>query len=226
MRTVEELIKAIHEEALLADFPVDEPVYERAGKDPKRPILFAGSLDAPICAFARDLGKDEVLAGQPMIGAAGRLVRSGVHQAALGKPPPASDRQILGALEHILLTNTVPYKPPGNKAYAESVKKRFRPFLAEFLTVQWKGKRVLCLGTEAFHWFDPYAGGAASEFWKRDDRYEAELPCEIVAQTDEGEVRKPILLCPLPHPSPLNQRWYPLFPKLLAGRLERVWPGE
>ena len=60
MRTIDQLIDAVQAEAERAAFPVDTPVYERSEKDPHRPILFAGSLKAPVCVFARDLGKDEV----------------------------------------------------------------------------------------------------------------------------------------------------------------------
>src|SRR5438094_785196 len=66
-RTVEALIEAVQDEARRAAFPVDTPVYQKAGKDPTRPILFAGALDAPVCVFARDLGKDEVAVGQPLV---------------------------------------------------------------------------------------------------------------------------------------------------------------
>ena len=83
-----------------------------------------------------------------------------------------------------LLTNTVPYKPPGNKAYAEcgqgAVPARSSPSC-------WRstggGDRVLTLGTEAFQWFAPYAEpGAADAFWAREDRYEADLPCVLTAE--------------------------------------------
>jgi len=218
MRTIEQLIEAVREEALRADFPVDTPVYQRSGKDPHTPVLFAGTLTAPVCVFARDLGKDEVAAGQPLIGAGGRLVRSGVYRAATGQEPPASDRDLMSVLDHVLLTNTVPYKPPGNKAYSNPVKERFRPFLAELLVDHWKGDRVITLGTEAYQWFTPYVrqGQEAAEFWRREDRYEAELDCSVVSGDSPP---KSIRLLPLPHPSPLNQRWYGLFPGLLARRL-------
>ncbi|HEX8202814.1 MAG TPA: uracil-DNA glycosylase family protein [Isosphaeraceae bacterium] len=217
MRSLQSLIEAVHREALRAEFPIDVPVYERVGKDPKRPILCAGNLDAAVGIFARDLGKDEVAHGQPLIGAAGRLVRDGIIAAWTGGPPPKVDRWREGALEHALLTNTVPYKPPGNRAYAEAVKERFRPYLAELLTILWRGDYLITLGTEAFDWFARYAEtGAHEAFWGRADRYEAELPCVLVAG---GEARKPITLAPLPHPSPLNQRWYKQFPDLLARRL-------
>jgi uracil-DNA glycosylase len=221
MRSIEQLLEAVEREARRAPFPVDEPVYRRVGRDPLVPILFAGSLEAPLCSVGRDLGKDEVAAGEPQIGAAGRLVRAGVYRAMNGgQEPPAADRRLEPALSRVLLTNTVPYKPPGNKAYSAAVRERFRPFLAELLTLHWEGDRVLSLGTEAFRWFEPYAEpGAADAFWRRDDRYEAELPCELVVETQRGPRRKAIRLAPLPHPSPLNQRWYAKFPELLAGRL-------
>jgi uracil-DNA glycosylase len=213
---VARLIAAVRREAERADFPIDRAAYERVGKDPLEPILYAGSLDAPLCVFGRDLGKDEVALGQPLVGAAGRLVREGLCRAH-GVDPPRGDTCREAALAFALLCNTVPYKPPGNKAYAGSVKERFRPFLAELLTVHWSGDRVISLGTEAFDWFARYAEpGAAEAFWARPDRYEAELPCVL----EHDGTRKPVRVAPLPHPSPLNQRWYPLFPGLLARRLD------
>jgi uracil-DNA glycosylase len=219
-----ELIESIHREAQRAEFPIDAPVYEKVEKDPKRPILFAGSLEAPICVFGRDLGKDEVAAGEPLIGAGGRLVRAGVYQAYHGKLPPKSDRRLDSVLDRVLLSNTVPYKPPGNKAYTAAVKERFRPFVAELLAVHWKGDRLITLGTEAFQWFAPYADAESfEEFWRRDDRYEAEIDC-VLTTRGPRPVHKSLTLLPLPHPSPLNQRWYSRFPELLARRLH-AHPG-
>ncbi|MDR3633031.1 MAG: uracil-DNA glycosylase family protein [Isosphaeraceae bacterium] len=226
MRTVETLIADIEREARRTDFPIDRPVYEKAGRDPVRPILCAGSLAAPLAVFGRDLGKDEVAAGEPLIGAGGRLVRVGIYEAWNGEPPPKSDRRVEAALEHALLTNTVPYKPPGNKAYATSVKERFRPFVAELLANHWKGEHVITLGTEAFQWFAPYADESAFEtFWRRDDRYEGEIGCVVTARTAAGNARKPLTILPLPHPSPLNQRWYKQFSGLLARRLASLRAG-
>jgi len=222
MRTLSELLEAIHKEALRAEFPIDRPVYEKAGKDPLVPILYAGSLEAPVCVLGRDLGKDEVAAGQPLIGAGGRLVRSGFFQAEHGVAPPVKDKSLESVLPRVLLTNTVPYKPPGNKAYATSVKERFRPLLAEFLVAHWTGgNTVITLGNEAFQWFTPSLE-SPEVFWSRDDRYEATISCVLTANTGDGVVRKALTLMPLPHPSPLNARWYPLFPGLLAKRLVSV----
>jgi uracil-DNA glycosylase len=223
MRDLAGLEEAIFEEARRDDFPIDRPVYEKAEKDPLRPILFAGSLSAPVCVFGRDLGKDEVAVGEPLVGAGGRLVRAGLFQARFGEPPNKADRRIEAALEEAILTNTVPYKPPGNKAYAESVKERFRPFVAELLTVHWKGSLIITLGTEAFRWFERYAEpGAADALWSREDRYEASLECTLTSDVDGFKRKKSVTIAPLPHPSPLNQRWYGQFPGLLLQRLEAV----
>ena len=54
----------------------------------------------------------------------------------------------------------MPYKPPGNKAYPEPVKERFRPFVLELLTRFWQGSQIITLGTEAFRWFEPYVDRA------------------------------------------------------------------
>jgi uracil-DNA glycosylase len=221
MPDIESLLRRIEEEARRAPFPVDEPVYQSAHRDPLAPILYAGNLQAPVCSFGRDLGRDEVRYAQPQVGAAGREVRQGVLKAA-GVQPPPGDRRLETALQHVLLSNTVPYKPPGNKAYPDSVKERFRPFVAEFLTCFWTGSVVVTLGTEAFQWFAGYGPkGAAAEFWKREDKYEADFLCEIVATCDGRETRRGLTICPLPHPSPLNQRWVEAFPGLLQKRLER-----
>src|SRR5437764_10814157 len=75
---IDRLLAAVRREADRAEFPIDEPVYRRSGRDPRDPILFAGSLEAPVGIVGRDLGKDEVAAGQRLSGAAGRLVRGGL----------------------------------------------------------------------------------------------------------------------------------------------------
>ncbi len=92
MGTIADLLASVETEARRADFPIDRPVYEKAEKDPLRPILYAGALDARVCVFARDLGKDEVARGEPLVGAGGRLVRAGVYQALHGEPAPPRTR--------------------------------------------------------------------------------------------------------------------------------------
>lgn len=226
-RTIEKLIEAACQEARRHELPVDGPVYERHGRDPSRPILFAGSLHAPVCVMGRDLGKDEVRLGQPLIGAGGKLVRLGILRALEpGYNVTAEPRdQHDDALHHALLTNTVPFKPPGNKAYSEAVKQRFRPFLLELLTRFWSGQHIITLGTEAFRWFEPY--GDKAEFQSvgtTDARFNHEFPCLLpIPDHEPAAVEfKRVTVLPIPHPSPLNRRWLGQFPHLLANRLAQV----
>lgn len=221
MNSARPILDAMQAEAERAPFPIDEEVYERAKRSPTVPIAFAGNPQARVCSFGRDLGRDEVRLAQPQVGAAGRQVRLGVLEAA-GIAPDAGGKNLETALEHVFLSNTVPYKPPGNKAYPDRVKERFRPFVAQLLACYWTGDRVITLGTEAFQWFAPYGEpGAADEFWRREDRYEADFPCVLRATGPDGAaVERAVVICPLPHPSPLNQRWVEAFPGLLRQRLE------
>ena len=220
MSDIETLIAQTQQEAQREDFPIDKPVYKAAKKDPTRPILYAGNLNSNVCFFGRDLGRDEVFAGQPLIGAAGTLVREGLyraihHEEAKGK------KDLETVCDRVLLTNTVPYKPPGNKAYPVAVKKRFRPFLERLLAIHWQGHQIITLGTEAFKWFIPYGGkGEVTEFWSRSDRYTAKLEVTLQAVDVDGmQHQRQITLLPLPHPSPLNQTYYDKFPSMLGERL-------
>lgn len=221
---IDQLIAQIYTEAQHESFPIDEPIYLKAGLDPKIPILYAGNLDSKLCFFARDLGKDEVIAKQPLYGAAGTLVRKGLYRIFYGKEP--KDKTDLEAvLDRVLFTNTVPYKPPGNKAYSETVKKRFRPFLEQLLVFHWQGNCIITLGNEAFKWFSPYAPkGETKKFFERDDRYTASLQVTLSANDDQGNRQeRSVTLLPLPHPSPLNQKYYAQFPQLLQQRLESIF---
>jgi uracil-DNA glycosylase len=223
--SVSELIEAVRREAERVEFPIDATVYEQSERDTKDPILFAGSLDAPLCVVGRDLGKDEVRAGQPLIGAAGRLVRSGIARVwdqgdSMNHTQATKRSASETALRHALLTNLVPFKPPGNKAYPETIRQRFRPFLERLLVANWTGHQLITLGSEAFHWFEPYADSAAFlSLGASDARFEAVFHCQLPEGAASG---KTILVYPLPHPSPLNRRWYSQFPAMLARRLAEV----
>jgi uracil-DNA glycosylase len=221
---IDQLIAQIYTEAQREPFPIDEPVYLGAGLDPRIPILYAGNLESKLCFFARDLGKDEVIAKQPLYGAAGKLVRQGLYRAIYGKEP-GDNKDLQAILEHVILTNTVPYKPPGNKAYSEAVKKRFRPFLEQLLVFHWQGNCIITLGNEAFKWFAPYAPkGKATKFFEQSDRYTASLQVTLSATDEQGtRQERQVSLLPLPHPSPLNQQYYAQFPQMLQQRLESIF---
>lgn len=224
MTEITNLIAQVYAEAQREEFPIDRPVYESAGLDPTAPILYGGNLASQLCIFARDLGKDEVSAQQPLYGAAGRLVRQGLYRAMFHQEP-TSPGDLQKVCDRVLLTNTVPYKPPGNKAYSTAVKKRFRPFLERLLVEHWQGDLIITLGNEAFQWFTPYGKkGELKEFFQRSDRYTASLELTLTATDSQGVIqRKIVTVMPLPHPSPLNQKYYAQFPLLLAARLKNLW---
>lgn len=220
MSDIETLIGQIRQEAERETFPLDTQVYKAAGKEPTQPILYAGNLKSQVCFFGRDLGRDEVYAGQPLIGAAGTIVREGFY-SAIYKKKPKNKQELQTVCDRTLLTNTVPYKPPENKAYSVKVKERFRPFVERLLVLHWEGSQIITLGTEAFKWYAPYGTkGEINKFYLRDDRFEAKLKITLTA-SDEQEIKhqRQVTLLPLPHPSPLNQKYYDLFPQMLQQRL-------
>lgn len=224
MSTIENLISAIELEAKKEEFPLDFPVYEQAGKEPTKPILYYGNLKSDICFFGRDLGRDEVTAGQPLIGAAGQQVRKGFYQVINGKE--ANNSQDLETIkERLILTNTVPYKPPENKAYNNKVKERFRPFIEQLLIIHWQGSQIITLGTEACKWFLPYTQKELfNNFWNQgDSRYEACVKITLNTLGEKGKsYQKNVKVYPLPHPSPLNQKYYRKFPSMLHNTLTQL----
>jgi uracil-DNA glycosylase len=222
MSDIKTLIEQIQKEAEREPFPIDTLVYEASNLKPTYPILYAGNLKSKLGFFGRDLGRDEVKARQPLYGAAGTLVRQGFYWAI--HQEKTNDKKILETIcERVLLTNTVPYKPPGNKAYSPQVKERFRPFIEQLLVLHWQGDQIITLGTEAFKWFTPYRKkGELNQFFQRSDRYESQISIIIEVSDAQGKLQKrQFTLLPLPHPSPLNQTYYAKFPQMLQRRLER-----
>jgi uracil-DNA glycosylase len=240
MSDIATLIAQVQQEAQRAEFPIDIPVYKAAKLEPTKPILYAGNLTSPLCFFGRDLGRDEVHARQPLIGAAGTMVREGFYYAVHQQKAPTRKDLDNNILERVLLSNTVPYKPPGNKAYLTPVKQRFRPFLEQLFVLHWQGNQIITLGTEAFKWFAPYGEkGEVDSFFRQSDRvceaslkdlaypkgnrFENLLTVNLTAKDDAGMTHSKIIsLLPLPHPSPLNQKYYTAFPQMLQKRLAQV----
>lgn len=223
MADIATLIAQVKAEAEREPFPLDLPVYEAAKLAPTQPVLYAGNLKSPLCFFGRDLGRDEVHARQPLYGAAGTLVRQGFYHA-MYQQKIYDKRQLEKVCDRLLLTNTVPFKPPENKAYSVQVKQRFRPFVERLLVLHWQGNQIISLGTEAFMWYEPYGRrGEVKGFFRRDDRFETSLQVTLRATDEEGlEHQKVVSLSPLPHPSPLNQRYYAKFPQMLQNRLGAI----
>ncbi len=196
-RGVRSLLAEIEREARRSPFDVCRNTYEGCGRDPCVPILCAGSLDAPWAAVGRELGREEVEQGEPLCGMSGRRFRRAFHETVIG-PAPEGERRFAPILDHVLLTNLVPYRPVENRAYDRATVTRFRPYVERLLGDLWTGDRVLALGESALRWFAPYAEpGAVESLWAAPDaRFRATLPITIRGRA--------LTLAPAPHPSPLS----------------------
>jgi uracil-DNA glycosylase len=217
---LEILRQAARAEAAAVAMPIDAEAYARAGRDPLEPLLGSGDLASPIGFLGRDPGRDEVRRMQPLIGAGGRLVRCALGRARDGAEPVGEDA-LLRAGDGVFFSNTVPYKPLGNKAWSMGVKRRFLPVIRSLLVDVWRGSELITLGNVAFEWFaidaEPAVREAIAAHWTRPDRYEASLDVEVTSPRS-GRTRA-IRLHPLPHPSPLNATWFQRFPAMLDARL-------
>lgn len=207
----------IEAEAARGDMPIDVDVYTAAGRRPTEPVVLgSGSLEARVGFFGRDPGRHEILHGEPFIGAGGRVLRDVLHDRTVGGPAPSVEAA-RRAGQGLFWGNTVPYKPIGNKAWSMKVKRRFSGFIAELLVDHWKGDQLLLLGNVALDWFRieaPHEKARIAAFGKRAERYTESLDITLRG--------KRLTLHPLPHPSPLNARWYRKVPDLLRARLDAL----
>lgn len=209
------LLAEIEREARRAPFDVCLDTYRAAGRDPVVPILCKGSLDAPFCALGRELGRDEVLQGEPLIGMGGRRFRRAFHDAALAAtrgPAPKDERRFEAVLDHVLLTNLVPYRPVDNEAYDRPTLARFRPFIERLLGSLWTGTTILALGETSLRWLAPYAAdGAVDALWADPARrFTDTLPAVIGGRA--------VTIAPVPHPSPLSP-FKKEFPEIVRRRV-------
>ena len=211
------------DEAAKGEMAIDRAAYEALGRDPLEPLIGGGNECAPVGFFGRDPGREEVRWMEPLIGSAGKLVRAGVHRWVRGSAPADFDSERQMSSE-VFFSNTVPYKPLGNKAWSMAVKRRFHTVIASYLVDHWTGHDLITLGNVAFHWFaigaDRAARAQMKAFWAREDRYEASYDVELKSPLTTQS--KSLRLHPLPHPSPLNATWYPRFPGLLDARLKAL----
>lgn len=201
---------------------LDRDVYAEFERDPLAPIVGLGPVDAKLAIMGRDPGRKEVEIGQPFVGAGGQKVRDALYRRRHGEALPDFERS-LDVGHEVFWINTVPYKPLGNKAWSMAVKRRFQPMMARLLLETWRGKTVITLGREAFLWFgldQPRDVRQSLEaFWQREDRFDATHRTRLALA--DGTARE-FTLAPLPHPSPLNQRWFKRFPGLMQQRLKTL----
>ena len=112
-------------EAMLAGF--DGCALKRTAKS----LCFArGSDDARIMLIGEAPGRDEDLQGKPFVGRAGQLLDRMLEAIGLGE-------------EHVYITNTVYWRPPGNRTPTPEEVQACAPFLAR--QIELKSPQVLVL---------------------------------------------------------------------------------
>jgi uracil-DNA glycosylase len=203
---------------------VDVEAYAAAGLDPSTPVLGLGPVDARLIVLGRDPGREELVHRTGFIGAGGKKVRTALHQALEGRPASnLADHLHAGA--HVVWINTVPFKPVGNKAWPEPVRRQFKPVIADLLVHGLRGTQVLALGREAALWF---AEGPTArrevEAWWQGGAMDGE-PRVVTVTAPDGASRA-LTLHALPHPSPLNATWASRFPGMMAAFLTRLGWGR
>ncbi len=199
----------------------DREVYRANGHDPYEPLLFGGNLKAPLAFFGRDPGRDEIRLWQPLIGSAGRRVRGAALRQVKGIEVTSEHDLVMQGGKVALYSNTVPYKQVGNKAWGPKLIREFQPLIAELLVNHWHGSEIITLGNEAFQWFghgiQAHNALVTEALWARPDRYESKVKVSVKSPLSGDE--KQVIVRPLPHPSPLNARWYGKFPALMDKQL-------
>ncbi len=100
-------------------------------------VLCDGPIDSKIVVVARDLGREEIQKGVPLIGAAGLLFR--FVETGLGCDS--------------FLCNTVPFKPVGNKSFPLEIRHKFKIIIECIIRDIIKPKAVIVIGNEALETF-------------------------------------------------------------------------
>jgi uracil-DNA glycosylase family 4 len=183
---------------------IDVDCYRRHGRDPSEPVLGLGRMDARWCFFGRDPGEQEVRLQRPFVGGAGQKIRAVMADLGL------SD-------DDVYWMNTVPFKPIGNKPWSMEIRRRCQPALLALLA-SWQGASVITFGEAAFKWFglgSAEARRAVEQFWKRADKYEAQLQITL----SPAGIERRFTLYPVPHPSGANAIWAAKFAGLFKARL-------
>lgn len=199
---------------------LDLAVYAEAGLDPTEPVVGEGDRRCRVAIIGRDPGRKEILERLPFIGVGGAKVRRGLFRALYGAESTGHSDLVLAG-RHAFWLNTVPYKPLGNAAWPEPVRRACQPALTDLLVHGWDGEDVLAFGKEALFWFarDPAAKAALDAHWSSTDGFSR--PWEVELRAPDGVARR-LRVHPLPHPSPLNARWAPHVARLIDEALDRI----
>ena len=127
-------------------------------------VLCDGSVNANVLTIARDLGRDEVEEGVPLIGAAGSLFRYIEMKMRVES----------------FKCNIVPYKPWNNKVFPKQIREKFYPIVYSLMELV-KPKAIIVLGNEAFELFTGVYGGITNFAQDEKPIYEAKFDLPLFA---------------------------------------------
>jgi len=113
-------------------------------------VLYSGNPEAKIIVIARDLGADEVEKKEVLIGRAGKKFRQTAEMVGFD------------VNKDMLLCNTIPLRPMGNKSFSWDAREAMLPVLKQIFLIV-RPQFVLALGNEAYRTFYPEAGGILEE---------------------------------------------------------------
>lgn len=106
-------------------------------------VMGVGNRNAVVMFVGEAPGKNEDIAGEPFVGAAGKILNQALEQAGLQR-------------EEVYITNIVKYRPPNNRDPLPEEKRAFWPFLLrEVKTI--KPLLLVPLGRHAMEYFLPGA---------------------------------------------------------------------
>ncbi|MBA4249759.1 MAG: hypothetical protein C0432_03200 [Candidatus Puniceispirillum sp.] len=100
-----------------------------------QPVVGHGDLNSPIVFIGEAPGEEEDLEGKPFVGKAGKLLTAVLDSVNINR-------------EKIFITNTVPWRPPGNRIPTSIEINFFKPFIHRLLQII-KPKVIVTLGGTA-----------------------------------------------------------------------------
>lgn len=113
-----------------------------------QPVIGYGDTTSPVVFIGEAPGEEEDLAGKPFVGKAGKLLTAILDSIDIDR-------------EKIYITNTVPWRPPGNRVPTSTEINFFKPFIHQLLKII-KPKVIVTLGGTATSGLCAFKSGIVS----------------------------------------------------------------
>lgn len=113
-----------------------------------QPVVGYGDTTSPVVFIGEAPGEEEDLEGKPFVGKAGKLLTAVLDSINIDR-------------EKIYITNTVPWRPPGNRVPSSTEINFFKPFIHQLLKII-KPKVIVTLGGTATSGLCAFKSGIVS----------------------------------------------------------------